>query len=214
MKEMKKLLLVIAALTLSVSAANATILWDQSVVDPANTYMDSYSIGPWGDVIVYGACDFNLGAPATITSVTTWYTAGGEWVDGTYDVLVDVFAKTASTPVTGVDDPVATGVTVSGTLTTVGDGTMALTVTGLNISLAAGDYWIMASPTVPDGPGFREFHVAAADQIMDFSAWIEYGGWMTPSWGARSVDGSILIEGDAVVATESVSFGGVKSLYR
>lgn len=211
---MKKLLLVIAALTLSVSAANATILWDQSIVDPANSYMDSYSIGPWGDVIVYGACDFNLGSPSTITSITTWYSANGEWVDGTYDVLVDVYAKTASTPVTGVDDPLVTGITVAGTLTTVGDGTMALTVTGLSISLAAGDYWIMASPTVPDGPGFREFHMAAADQIMDFSAWIEYGGMFGASWGARSMDGAILIEGDVVVATESASFGGVKSLYR
>ena len=82
---MKKLLLITAALTLMVSAANATILWDQSTVDPANSYMDSYSIGPWGDVIVYGACDFNLGAPATITSITTWYSANGEWIDGGYE---------------------------------------------------------------------------------------------------------------------------------
>jgi hypothetical protein len=214
MKEMKKLLLVIAALTLSVSVANATILWDQSIVDPANSYMDSYSAGMWGDEIIYGVCDFNLAAPATITSVTTWYTATGQWVDGTYDVMVDVYAKTASTPVTGVDDPLVTGVTVSGTLTTVGDGTMALTVTGLSISLAAGDYWIMATPTVPDGPSFREFHLAAADQIMDFTAIIQYGGWFAPEWTPQTMDGAILIEGEDVVATESVSFGGVKSLYR
>ena len=93
---------------------------------------------------------------------------------------------------------------------------MSLTVSGLNISLAAGDYWIMASPTVPDGPGFREFHMASIDNIMDPSAWIEFGGWLPGSWGANfdGLDGAILIEGDAVVSTESASFGGVKSLFR
>jgi hypothetical protein len=215
MKEMKKLLLIIATLTLSVSVAGAGVLWDQSAIDPSgNSYMDSYSIGPWGDVIVYGASDFNLDVDATITSVTTYYSANGEWAEGTYDALLDIYEKTGPTPVTGVDDPLTTGTTISVTLTDMGDGSMALNASGLHIDLAAGQYWIMMSPTVPDGPGFREFHLAAETTVLDYSAWIEFGGWLPGSWTPQTMDGTLLIEGDFVVPNESVSFGGVKSLYR
>ncbi len=74
----------------------------------------------------------------------------------------------------------------------------------------------MASPNGTDGPGFREFHMASVDQIMDPSAWIEFGGWLPGAWTGNfdSLDGAILIEGDAVVSTESASFGDVKSLFR
>ena len=212
---MKKLLLIIATLTLSVSTANADIIWDQSAIDPAgNNYMDSYSIGPWGDVIVYGASDFNLDVDATITSVTTFYTNTGEWAPGNYDALLDIYVKTGPTPVTGVDDPLATGITVPVTLTDTGNGSLALNASGLGIALAAGQYWIMLSPTVPDGPGFREFHYATDTSVLDNSAWIEFGGMFPPAWAPRNVDGTLLIEGDFVVSTEAVTFGNVKSLFR
>lgn len=212
---MKKLLMIIATLTLSVSVASADVLWDQSAINPnGDSYMDSYSIGPWGDVIVYGASDFNLDVDAVITSVTTFYTNGGEWQPGNYDALLDIFEKTGPIPVDGVDDPLTTGVTVPVTLTDMGDGTLALNASGLNLALAAGQYWIMLSPTVPDGPGFREFHLVSETTVMDNSAWIEFGGWLPAAWADNGRDGTLLIEGDFTVATEAVSFGGVKSLYR
>jgi len=212
---MKKLLLVLAAMTLMVSAANASILWDQTTMDAEpDSYMDSYSIGPWGDVIVYGASDFNIDVEATITSVTTYYTDSGEWTPGDYVALFDIYEKTGPTPVTPDDDPLTTGVEVPVTLTSMGDGTMALTATGLNVSLAAGQYWIMLSPTVPDGPGFREFHLVTNNPWGDNSAWIEFGGWLPGSWAPRDNDGTLLIEGDFAVPTEAINFGGVKALYR
>ena len=212
---MKKLLLVIAVLTMSVSAASATILWDQAAYYPERYgFMDSYSIGPWGDVIVQAAHDFTLSVPATITSVTTYYTNDGQWAAGNYDATLDIYTKTGTTPVTGVDDPLATGTTVSVTLTDLGNGAFELKATGLNIALGAGDYWIMLSPTVPDGPAFREFHLISNAPSGDASASIEFGGWFAPAWGSVGDDGTLVIEGDVVVPTEAVSFGDVKSLYR
>jgi len=212
---MKKLLIVIAALTLSVSTASADLLWDQSTPDPSgNSFMDSYSIGPWGDVIVYAASDFNIDVDATITSVTTFYTNTGEWAPGNYDALLDIYPKTGPIPVDGVDDPLTTGITVPVTLTDMGDGTLALNASGLGIGLSAGQYWIMLSPTVPDGPGFREFHLAADSSILDNSAQIEFGGWFDPAWTDVGTDGTLVIEGEFVVSTEDISFGGVKSLFR
>ena len=103
---MKKVLLTIVALSLMASAASADILWDQSSFPAAyDSYMDSYSIGPWGNVIVYGASDFNLVVDATITSITTYYTNGGEWTPGSYDALLDVFVKTGPMPITSGAQP-------------------------------------------------------------------------------------------------------------
>jgi len=212
---MKKVLLTIAALSLMASAASADILWDQSSIPATyDSYMDSYSIGPWGDVIVYGASDFNLVVDATITSITTFYTNGGEWAPGTYDALLDVFVKTGPTPITGTDDPLATGMTVPVTLTDMGDGTLALTATGLSLALTAGDYWVMLSPTVPDGPGFREFHIMTDAAWGDPSAMIEFGGWMAPSWSSRNGDGTLVIEGDVTVPTEDTTWGQFRAIYR
>jgi len=212
---MNKLLLIVAVLALSASAASATVLWDQTDVDlSASGYPDAESAGMWGTVTVYGASDFTLGSDAIITSVTTYYTNTGQWVPGNYTALLDVFVKTGPSPVTGTDDPLTTGVTIPVTLTDMGNGTFALNGSGLNIALPAGDYWIMMSPAIPDGPSFREFHVATSSVVGDFSNVIEFGGWFGPSWGSADQDGAMLIEGEVAVATESVSFGGVKSLFR
>lgn len=215
---MKKVLLTIAALVMMTTAANAMVLWDQApdtdLAILGEGYPDSYSIGFFGNVIVYGACDFNLGIDATITSVTTYYTASGQWVPGTYDALLDVYTKTGPSPITGTDDPLATGVTVSVTLTDNGDGTMSLTATGLSLSLTAGDYWIMMSPTIADGPSFREFHAPALAAWGDDSNVIEFGGFFGPAWGPAGMDGAITIEGDSAVPTEDTTWGQFKAIYR
>ena len=215
---MKKLLLVIAALTLSISTAGATVLWDQSATRPDLAgFWNSDSPGMWGGGQIYGASDFTLASDATITSITTYYTNTGAWVPGDYTAIFDIYPKTGSTPITGTDDPLVAA-TVNVTIADIGGQVFSVTCTGLNEMLTAGDYWVLLSPAAPQGVfGTPEFQIFFDGGVLgDPSCQIEFGGMFPPAWAPNfdALDGSILIEGDLVVATESASFGGVKSLYR
>jgi hypothetical protein len=211
---MKKALLIIAALTLLVTSANADILWDQSAIDPVNYFMNSHSAGVWGTVIVYAASDIHVPVEANITSITTYYSNTGQWMAGSYPAVVDIYMKTGATPVTGTDDPLVTGIATTADLVDVGNGVFELRATGLNLPMIPGDYWIVLTPEIPDGPSFREFQFHSTDAWGDNSCSIEFGGWMPPSWASNGMEGALTIEADLTVATEEASWGQFKAIYR
>jgi hypothetical protein len=218
MRKMKKLLLTIAILTMSISAANATILWDQSATraDLVGSW-DSESPGPWGGGLIFSANDFSLGSDAVITTITTYYTDTGAWAPGTYTAHFAIYAKSGTTPITGTDDPL-TALDVQVTIASIGNQVLTVTASGLGEALTAGDYWVMLSPVAPQGGfGTPEFHIYYdGAPLGDPAAWIEFGGFMPPTWTPSFdlLDGAILIEGDTAVATEATSWGHMKSLFR
>ena len=211
---MKKLLITIAALTLLTGVASADdIVWDQSTIDPANSFMNSVSPGMWGTVMVYSASDVSIPVDLTITAVTTYYTNNGNWVAGSYPAVIDFYLKTGATPVTGTDDPLS-GTAITAELVDVGGGVFELQATGLNIDLVAGDYWVLLTPEIPDGPSFREFQYAAATPLGDSSCNIELGGWLPPAWASVGMDGAIMLSIDGTVAIDNASWGELKAMYR
>jgi hypothetical protein len=216
---MKKLLIIIAAMTLTVSAASGAVLWDQSATRPDLAgFWNSDSPGMFGGGQIFGASDITLATGSRITTITTYYTNTGAWAPGVYAAWFDIYPKTGPTPVTGTDDPlVAANVNV--TIADIGNQVLSVTLSGLNEELAPGDYWVLLSPVAPQGfIGVPEFQIFFDGPVMgDPSCQIEFGGFFAPVWAPNgdALDGSILIEGDMdVVATEAASFGGVKSLYR
>lgn len=216
---MKKLLLVIAVLTLSVSAANATILWDQSAARAdLFGYWNSNSPGfGFGATEIYGLNDFSLATDATITTVTEYYTNTGAWALGDYPAKFAIFAKTDAAPTNPPIDPL-TAADVTVTVTDIGNQMLAVTLSGLNMALAAGDYWVLLSPIAPQGftgtPEFQIYYDGATNGSQAYLMGIGGigGGVWTPT--SEAWDGAFMIEGEVVVSTEAASFGGVKSLYR
>lgn len=210
---MKKVLLTIAAIAMFASAASADVIWDQSATHDVDQFMNSISAGMWGTVIIYSASDINVTVPATITNITTYYTNTGQWVAGSYPAVVDVYAKTGATPVTGADDPL-NGLAVTIDLVDVG-GMFEVRATGLNIPVTAGEYWVVLTPEIADGPSFREFQWAAAAPWGDDSCNIEFGGWLPPAWApSGGLDGAMKIEADVTVATDESTWGQFKAIYR
>ena len=73
---MKRTMLIILALVLMASAANADVLWDQSNYDPNyGGFWDSESgcSLDWTGQTYFTASDIELGISSTINSITTYY---------------------------------------------------------------------------------------------------------------------------------------------
>ena len=220
---MKKLMILICAISLVATVAAAEVLWDQSQIDYGYSVWDSESGCGFGGATVYQASDIHVWDEVTVEQITTYYTMmSGPDLESVTHCYLYIAPKTGSMPVDGVDE-IDTAPLVPVTIAAVdpGDGgewSYVVTASGLSVQLVPGEYWVVLSPanylTGPQGPNF---HRATTNHYGDDVATIEYCGMFPPAWGNWHAgrDVSLLIEGTInVVQTESSSLSEVKSLFR
>jgi len=210
---MKKTMIILMALTLMAGNAAADILWDQT-----DGY-EGWSQGFFNNIA--GAPPFG----STMYTVNDVVVPAGNWLIDSVKIYYDGFnpgwagAVTSATlymePKTGslpTGDP-TTGMAVTVDCVVLGNGFLELTATGLNLGVEAGEYWIGLTPTTPNADNIHVSVAAVGDDSPTYDAF----GFPSPMWmaWAPGLDGAMLIEGVTdVVATEDVSLGSVKALFR
>lgn len=217
---MKKLLIILAAITLMAASANAAILWDQSTVGWGNpSYWDSQNGcgGFMGQSTVHTASDISIGDEVTVNKITTFY--GVMSGDMTYltEAYLHISLKSGALP---TEDVNTTLVPITVTAMDSGDGNWyhKVEADGLAIDLVPGEYWVSLTPAnYSVGPAGPNYHLGATDFWGDATASIEYCGMFAPAWFTNHAnnDAALLIEGTInVVPTESQNWGGLKAIYR
>lgn len=191
------------------ASSQATVcLWDQSDLNTGPTgvgFVNSVSPG-FNGVVGYGMSDVTVPAGGwTINSVATYFSALS-WFDPSSvpTAVLNIFPKTGALPAAG-DDPrgTASGVIVPVTLTQIVvdfQGVNVVEAAGLNISLAAGDYWVGLTPIGPAGPFGPDYQwttntlVGQGQAVRFFSP---DSGWLDESsvYQVPTADGAIKICG-------------------
>ena len=214
MKRMAQLMVVLVALTFIASSAAAVTLWDQSDYDLASPgYFNSEGGGPPFGLTWYTVGDVVVDTEWMITEITQYYGAvDPNWGLGIFQGAVNIFPKTGSMPGAGDDPTIGMIVPMTGTVN--GEVTV-VTASGLSILLTPGEYWIGITPSAAAGPFGPEPQLPSLTHIGDDSASYDAFGFPMPMWFDFNpgFDGSLVISGDAVVPTDSVSWGKVKALY-
>lgn len=188
------------------TTASAAVLWDQSnyVVGP-NSLVDEEFLD-YPTYSSYMMMDVTASTDWTVDSVSIFLTDGQ---NGVWQVInqarLNVFSWTPGSLPAAADDPSA-GTLVSVTMTDLGD-TFKMTASGLDLDLAAGNYWIGLAPQATHAQVGQEFH-RPAPIVADNAAWRNPGGAFGYGTGwnyAYAIDtsgewqdtyeGAILIEG-------------------
>jgi hypothetical protein len=191
----------VSVVLLGPTGARADVLWQQlpsnlgvSWINQEFSDFPTFSTYPVNDVAV-GSGGWQ------ITSISEQFAAGGAW-PSTFNVVLNIFSKSGSLPL-GTDDPTTGSVQ---TATLVRGATDVVTVSGLNILLAPGDYWIGFTPQLDFGTNGQEFQLVAA-QVGDFSAFRNPGngfgfgnGWFTSGTFGTGPDSDLAIEIDGNLA--------------
>lgn len=220
MDKMKKLLL--AALVLSLgSTAWADVLWNQALDPNAAAYVDQ----EFSDYPTYSSYQVHdIVVPATgwtIQKITTWYVDGatpGNWTTVTQGRL-NVFPKTGSLPAAGNDPAAGTAYPI--TIINPAGGIAEISMSGLNIVLPAGQYWIGFTPMTTFGTHGQKFLGQTTSIQGNQSAIRNPGGafGFGTAWAATSVigatlDSAIKIEGLPVPEPSSLLLLGAMALLR
>lgn len=152
-EKMKKTILILSLMALGATSLFATDLWNQTV--PNYGYVNSFVNQNFTDFPAYSAymvSDVVASQNWNVNQVSIDFFTNGstETLGSTWSCTLNVFSNTGSLPSAG-NDP-TTGTTVTGTITNLnGSGYGTLTVSGLNLNLAAGEYWIGLTPTASFG---------------------------------------------------------------
>ncbi|MBX3358336.1 MAG: PEP-CTERM sorting domain-containing protein [Phycisphaeraceae bacterium] len=219
-------LMMVAAVGLA-SVANADVLWDQQpaydnfnlpgFIDTAGTA--SQFGGSYANFVV---SDVTVPAGGwTVQSVSTYFSDLS--FQGTISTAVlNIFPKSGALPVAGNDprlSPLGGGISVPvGDVRTTGGATvqpvMILTASGLNINLAAGEYWIGLTPTLTggffgvDGHWPTEPTIGAASASRYYDSQFGASPWTNDNPG---VDAAITVTG-VVPAPGAVALLGLGGL--
>jgi len=200
-----KVLIAAIAVCAVVSFANADVLWDQGAVDPAINALVDQEFADFPDFSSYMVVDVVVpGGGWNIQEVTTYFTNQTFAWYGVTDARLNIFEKTGSLPV-AADDPTA-GTAVGVSVTDSAFGGLEVEAAGLDIDLAAGEYWIGLTPIAEFAVFGQEFHQAAAPLVGEDTAWRNPGGrfgygtdWQTTAAIATDwvgiYDASIVVEG-------------------
>lgn len=193
---------VATALTLAVAGnthAQMQVLWDQSVIDLSSAAIlpDAAAGCAPGLDTVHQASDFHLQTPATVTRVTTYYTATDADVFGaTAEAWLWVTPKHGSRPAPLSDDPRRDGRLVPVTTRRIGDH-HRLVADDLGMVLLSGEYWISLTPVVPVGVLGPEHHLCSTERRGDPSVAFRGCDAAGRGWTANGngLDAALLIEG-------------------
>jgi hypothetical protein len=210
---MKRTMIIIMALVLMAGAANAQdILWDQTA--GYESWSQGFfnvigGSGPWG-MSAYTCNDVIVPAGGwTMDSVKVYYDALDEgWAGTITDAWLFIEPKTGGMP-TG--DPTADAILVPATCTLLANNFLEVQAGTLGMVLPEGEYWVGLTPIAPTADNI---HVSVAGMGGESPTFDSNG--FPPGWAVWSpgLDGAMLIEGFMAVATEDVSLGSVKALYR
>ena len=209
----------VIALLAAPSYSNAqNILWDQQpdtniqqIIDqdiPDQAIFSTYAVN---DVTLAGA-----GGGFLIDSVTTFFTNGsGAWPAGVTTGVLNIFDGDA---LTAADDPTTGGDfgpgSVSINVTDLGNNVLAVTASGLNITLADGTYWFGLSPSAGSGLP-QEFHFSAGSTVGALSQSRNPGGgfglgsdWFDSNTLAGPfLDTSLTVTGQEIIVPEPTTAG-------
>ena len=219
--------LVAAALSLSfvvvATSANAAVLWDQSnwnTIGEGSLNLSSNSCSQIsGNTKLHTASDVTFASPVAITSITVYETDGN--VATATQAYLWISPKTGSSPTASSSavNNAANLVTISVAPVVNGSSTaLAVTASGLNISLPAGDYWVSLTPRHSRGIFPYTVHLVTTsavvgDPTQSIEACVVNSTWFQPL-APNSYDYAIKIEGDLVVPASDATWGGVKGIYR
>ena len=190
------------------SSAQTTVLWDQQpdttiqqIIDQDIPDQAIFSTLAVNDVVIGGQ-------GAIIEEVTTYFTNGsGAWPAGVTTGILNIFDGDA---LTAGDDPTTGGDAGPGSvaisITDIGNNTLAVTASGLNITLGAGTYWFGLSPSAGSGLP-QEFHYSAGSTVGDLSQSRNPGGGfgLGTDWFASNtlagdyLDTSLTVSGQEIV---------------
>jgi hypothetical protein len=206
-------MIIIMALVLMAGAANAQdILWDQTAGYEGWTQGFFNVIGgsgPWG-MSAYTCNDVVVPAGGwTIDSIKTYYDSlDPNWGGIVTQAWLFIEPKT-STPPAG--DPTVDATIVPVTVTLMPNNFYEVEAGAMGIVLPEGEYWIGLTPIAPTADNIHVGVPAVGDASPTFDS-----NGFPPGWAfwAPGLDAAILIEGLGPVATEDVSLGSVKALYR
>jgi hypothetical protein len=192
-------------LSLIAGASGAMVLWDQSVFDPNGPGIaNSHSPG-FNGFVIHSVNDVTVDATWNVQSITQYYSSWnfnwGSISTGYLHIAPKTGALPTFNPTTDVQVPMTA---------TLVDGVFVVSATGLNIDLAAGEYWMGITPVAPAGISGANLQWAAPI-VGDAIASHENGAWHNYYAG---YDGAILVEGERPVSVDSSTWGSIKSLYR
>jgi hypothetical protein len=191
----------LSVVLLGSTGAHAGVLWQQLPNNLSLSWINQ-EFSDFPAFSAYPVNDVTVGPEGwQITSISEQFAAGGAW-PSTFNVVLNIFSKSGPLPLV-TDDPTAGSVQ---TATLVRGATDVVTVSGLNILLAPGDYWIGFTPQLDYGSNGQEFQLVAA-QLGDFSAFRNPGdgfgfgnGWITSGTFGSGPDSDLAIEIDGNLA--------------
>jgi hypothetical protein len=222
---MKKLMLAVCVLALSAMGASADVLWDQSNWDTSGDGMVNMAYTTCsfinGNTKMHEANDVTFTTNVLVSSITIYETEGNGNAASASQGYLWITPKTGSLPTASSADVNNAANLVSITSAYVEkDGVfgLAITASGLNLALPAGDYWVSLTPRCSAGMfPWSVLCFSSGGIVGDSTKYIEACS-VNSNWGDLFApdqhDGAIKIEGTATVPTESEAWGNIKALYR
>jgi len=202
--------------------AQAESLWHQR---PSGFGLTNQEFSDGASYSTYAVNDISVGGGGwQINAISETYGRGistpssGTW-PAIFSAILNIFPKSAPLPLAD-NDPTA-GTVYDATLTAdpVNIGNSIVTLGGLNIALAPGEYWIGFTPLLDYGSYGQHFQLTANNWgdppgFRNPGGGFGYGtAWMTSdSFGFASADLNIQIEGAAVPEIDPNSLGSVLAL--
>jgi len=152
--------------------------------------------------------DVTVGETWHVSSITQYYSSWNfDWLN-LQQGYVTIMPKTGDLPTL---DPTG-GEMVAMSAYSYNADCIAVTLTDMEVVLEPGEYWIGITPQGPVGMFGANMQFATDTVGVDIASFdTMFGAWGNTYPG---YDGAMLIEGEAVVATESVSLSEVKALFQ
>lgn len=194
---MNKAMAIGMVLALAGAAQAQTTLWDQSQLDwNASGFWNSISGSPPFGATVYTVADVTVPAGGwTVTSISMYFSQlESDWSQTVSQGRLYVQPKTGSMPTVL---PGGSLIPMSATVLfdpNVQQAYAEVTASGLNIALAAGDYWIGITPAAPSGFFGPELGIASANPSGNNSSSYAVGGFPA-GWQDTTVDAAIKVRG-------------------
>ena len=215
-----KLVAAAAVLVMSLaSTAGAVVLWDQSnwnTLGEGSLNLSSTSCSAIsGNTKLHTANDVHFDAPVTITTVRIYETPGN--VQTATQAYLWIAPKTGPLP-TQCSEDVNNAANIVNITTALENNTVVVTASGLNISLAAGDYWVSLTPRHSRGTFPYTVHLVTSGPVVgdptpSIEACVANCTWLFPL-APNMYDYAIKIEGDFPTPALTDSWGRVKTIYR
>jgi len=208
----------LALLLVSVaSAVHATTLWDQSAISFSSSAPGIYNgkFTGFGGSTSYCLNDVTVPAGGWTINTITEYFSNETFADMQLTApngYLIIMPKTGSLP---VGAPTTTTVPLTWVATTQGvQSVYVMTASGLNVNLAAGDYWITVAPITPvDNFNGNNLQWPALTTLGAPVATYNGATWsdLYPGYdGAFKIDGT----GGGATPTRAGTWGSLKALYR